>query len=249
MERALIEQTYWTKQNIKQEYIGKKLVTLFLERNDELKSIYWYGGKYTKQKNELITIDTPARFMKAFTDNKSINGILQYNQFSFSNSDRKKREFIFNISFGSIPNMFSDLSINISHEYFSSKERLKKFIEIGKEIIMIIKPFYGEINDVGDSVRSMNTNQTCDVLNKIPRIFWGNYFGDLYIERIGEDKLLSFKAFKTEKIGDGIYIQLTDSPLDYSKKEFIHARKELENHIGKKLIGYKEFNTKDFLGK
>jgi len=240
IEREEIKQTFWTKKEIKDEIVGKRLVHLLIERDDELKPTYWYGGKY---ENKKIDNETSKLFTEALLDDTAINGFLQYTQYAFTNNDRKKRDFNFDIHFGGAGCEYNIFSFRISHEYFTNQERLDKFLTLSREIILLLNPFYGKIHDIGDGLKGVSNNQTYGVLEKVPRIFWGNYFGDIYIERIGEEKLLSCKAYKIEKIGNGIYIQLTKSPLEFETNECKQARKKLESYIGKQHFGYKEHKT------
>jgi len=243
IEREEIEQAYWTKKEIKDEDVGKRLVQLFLERDDELKPAYWYGSDHTNDKNIKFDSEIQKKFMSALLDFTENHGILNNTHYGFSGSNQKKSEFAFNIDLGVVGDMFNTFSFRITHEYFISQERIDKFLTLGKEIILLLNPFYGKIHDIGDSVNSHKRGTTYNVLEKIPRIYWGNYFGDMYIERIGEEKLLSFNAYKTEKIGNGIYMQLSNSPLEFDSNECKQTRKKLESHIGKQCFGYEEHKT------
>ena len=236
-ERKYLDFTFWTKKNIKDKVIGIKLSQLFLERNDELKPEFWWGGIY---KNKRIDDNTPNQFMNELLDFTEKYGILQKVTYTFASSERKSRDFIFRILFGFIPKMFSHLSFSISHEYFTSQERINKFLSISRELILLFRPFYAKYHDMSDSVNSMTNKQTMDVLNKIPRVYWGNYFGEMYLQKITDKKLESFEVFKNEKIGNGRFIQLTATPFDFNTKEFKEKQKRLEKIIGKKFLGYKE---------
>ena len=235
-----IKQTFWTKKSLKTEVFGKEIKKIFLNRNDELLPTYWYGSHYTKSKNVKIEEDSPILFMKALLDDTTINGFMQNTQYGFTNSDRKKREFIFDISFGGTPKTFYTFSFSISHEYFTCIERIIKFLNIGKQIIELINPIYGKIHDIGDSVETRKRGQTLDVYNKIPRVYWGNFINNEYIQKIGDKKLESFEAYKNEIIANGRFIQLTESPFDFNTKDFKEKQKKLEKIIGKKFLGYKE---------
>ena len=236
-ERQQISFTFWTMTNIKDENIGIKLSQLFLERNDELKPEFWWGGKYDKVK---VNETAPKQFIGALIDFTENHGFLEYTRYIFSSKESKSREFIFYIQFGGIPETFFNLSFSISHEYFTTLERITKIIDIMRQLILLLDPFHGSFHDVSDSINCHSRNQVYDIPNKIPRVYWGNYFGEMYLQKITKKKLESFEGYKNKKIGNGRYIQLTESPFDFNTKIFKKKQKELEKLIGKKFLGYRE---------
>ena len=225
-----IKQTFWITEGIRNETAADLFVHLFLERTDELKPDIWYGGVYTKNKNQKIDENTETIFRKALYDNKIL-------QLSFGNSSNRRKKNCFNFSIGIIPNRFNDLMISISHEYFQNQENLNIFLNIFAKITTTINCMYGLIHDMSDSLR-ITQNRPYDILNKVPDIFWGNYFGSEYISKLGENKLLSVEAFVIKRISNGIYIQLTDSPFNFNDKKTEKMRQKIKKQIGLKYFGY-----------
>lgn len=228
-----LQQVFWITENIRNKASEDFFIKLFLNRTDDLKPNTWYCGHYTNKRKIKIDENTETVFRQALYDNNVL-------QFSFGNSTRGHQKIRFDFSIGIIPSKFNDLSISISHDFFQSTNSLNTFMDIFYEIALKFNCKYGLIHDMSDSLR-ISQNKPYDVLNKIPDIFWGNYLGNEYISKIGRKKLLSLETTKVKRIGNGIYIQLTDSPFDFKEKNTEKIRQRIKKQIG---IGFFGFNEK-----
>lgn len=87
------------------------------------------------------------------------------------------------------------------------------------------------------------------LLNYIPNLTWGMFFGLPYVEIIGRDRLLSAPVACTERWGDGVYIQLTDNIGDVVNKydQFEELRVLVKNHIGCELFFDPKLNMKSYI--
>ncbi len=60
-----------------------------------------------------------------------------------------------------------------------------------------------------------------DVLNaKLKFIHWCNYFGTTYLEKYGEELFLSAPGWRVERLGDGVWYQLTEHFTDPKEESF-----------------------------
>jgi hypothetical protein len=223
-EKHYIEQTYWTTQSIKNNGIAEKLANLFAVRDDEFAPTALYGEKLTKNKNEKYDKTKEDKFVECI-NTPDINYVV------LTNSDRVKRDVIFGLRINML-DAYSLISFCVTHSYFNSDEKLQKFLNIGKEIAGIINPIYGLVHDDADFVEIMG-GQPVKILEKIPGVFWGNYFGEPYISKIGKQKLLSSTVYKVEELKNGdIYLQISDTPFKSSSDEERKIQKNIAKHLG-----------------
>lgn len=241
-EEKFIGQTYWTSKSIKVPDIAYKITELMAVREDEFKPTVFYGERFTKRRNEKYESNNASKFIDAMLAS-DVNYVV------LTNSDRKKRDIIFGFTINML-NDFSVVNLNVSHSYFMEDKNLRKYIEIGREIANNISPIYGKIHDIADSNEIMG-EEVFNLLEKIPAAFWGNYFGKHYIDKIGREKLLSFKGYIVEELKNGdIYIQTSASPMNPSSLEDRKVQNELAKLIGIKGQGNVFTNTfKGLFGK
>lgn len=234
-EEKLIEQSYWTDVSLKTECIIERLIELFALRDDEFTPTVFYGERYTKRRNKKFDKSMVGTFKEAFLAS-DVNYVV------LTNSDRAKNDMLFGVRINMM-NKFSVFNFSATHSYFINEERLEKFISIGMEVTKVMNPIYGCIHDVEDSNTIMN-GKAFKILEYIPATFWGNYFGKNYIEKIGREKLLSFKGYKVEQLdNDDIYIQISPSPLNPTSSEDRKAQSVLAKLIGVKGQGNVFTNT------
>jgi hypothetical protein len=107
-----------------------------------------------------------------------------------------------------------------------------------KELIVSFNSFYGYISDfkIEESQHVTGTIET-----RMPGIFWCNFFGKVYVDFFGKDKMLSAPWYKTEELDqNGIITYLTEEP---DNRELIESP-ELENKF-KILLGKDSFGNLD----
>lgn len=228
-ETPQIDFSAWTKKDLRKEDVINKLIEIIAVREDAFKATAIYGGKLTKKQNKVYDCNNKDDIL--LFKNSLLNEDVLVT--TLTNSDRKKREYIFgfSIDFSIQANI---LSFGVSHSYFTSKERKEKFIKIIKELIKISEPMFATVEDIGNSLKIMDKmgEETYQVHKYIPAIFWGNYFGEKYIEEYGREKLLDSPVGNIELIGNGIMITMNDDLMQYDTKQCENTRKKLSKYLG-----------------
>ena len=142
---------------------------------------------------------------------------------------------------GSTDRRWSILSIKATYDMMEDSGFCQKFLNCYQELITLLQPFYGTIEDIDLRVR-LSTNYYGSVVpmtyGKIRYACWGNYFGPHYCKSYNiKPKLLKLMNKKhapheMAEIADGIFIALTDSPMDYDSEECWKRRVKLINRLG-----------------
>jgi hypothetical protein len=84
----------------------------------------------------------------------------------------------------------------------------------------------------GGGVRAIGV----DYSRYLPGIYWLNYFGKRYVDFIGKEKLLTTPAYKVEKIGYGILVQLHEDGSKWDSKEYRKVENNILNYIGRQYF-------------
>lgn len=100
-----------------------------------------------------------------------------------------------------------------------------------RELIELIRPFYGKIDDVANANRLLNAAREPHFKpDHIQQIFWGNYFGPEFCGRFGKEKLLHLPAHAAE-LADGVYFTLTDSVFDAPSLKCALPRRKIKTTL------------------
>lgn len=73
------------------------------------------------------------------------------------------------------------------------------FLDIGKGLYEVLRPSFGWI-DFDYGLRT--THEDIEAL-RLPVIYWANFFGPAYVNRIGRDHILQAPAWAIEELSDG----------------------------------------------
>lgn len=232
-EIQMISTTMWSIDSIHNTVIATRLSELMAKRNDEFTSTIFDAYTLPKKRSRVFdhcNDEQVALFEQCISNEKELTIML-------TNSDRKKREVLFGFTIDFAPE-FTVVTFQVTHSYFVAEGEKTKYMSIVKELIGIINPIYAKIDDIGESLeildKSGEDTYQC-VIDYVPAIFWGNYFGEKYIQQYGKDKLLSSPYGIISNVGNGILITMNDDPMIYNTKECSEDRKRLSKylHVGK----------------
>lgn len=103
-----------------------------------------------------------------------------------------------------------------------------------------------------ESVHFLDSNEeqgalflgTWKILKCLPDLWWGTFFGPPYIEMFGRERLLTCPAFAVENWKDGIWIQLSENPLD-DPDELEKIRVRCKSHLGEDAF-YDPYREADY---
>lgn len=160
---------------------------------------------------------------------------------------------------------FNHFYYYIEEEYFEHTENAEKLLNVYKKLYSLFKADYGYVchSDDFDLKNIKYTNylllkkeekynrdqisieiseQTEKELQKgltehLPGIYWANFFGPIYVEFFGREKLLSAPAYKVEELPEGGILLLTSaSPLDWDNPETKEIERAVVEHLGKEAF-------------
>ena len=143
---------------------------------------------------------------------------------------------------------FNTISITIELAYFKTGRELEEFLNLCKELSVIIEPVYGMIQNESFPGWAEPINLT----RRLPNTTWMTIFGKLYIEMFGKAKLLNTPCYKVNEISDSlIFMQSTESvfepiPEDVKTKIKYHLGEESFVWDGKDYRSYKDGKTPNF---
>ncbi|OUA99704.1 hypothetical protein BK704_22105 [[Bacillus thuringiensis] serovar konkukian] len=126
---------------------------------------------------------------------------------------------------------------------FSNKVFLRyqdKIVTVFKRLVSEFNAIYGYISDEGIINRQHITGT---IKNRIPGIFEYNYFGKLFVDFIGEDKLQSLSWSNSFPLNEGLLTVLDNKKAE----EFLLLEKQMKEQIGLNLFNGKSSDYPDVL--
>ncbi len=227
-EIPMISTTMWVKDSIHDVIIASKLSNLLAKRNDEFTPTIFDAYSLSKKRRAFNSNnEEQIALFESCIANKEENTI------TLTNSDRKKREVLFGFTID-VAYFATVITFEVTHSYFKSDVEKQKYMDIVKQLIEIVNPLYARTDDIGNSLEILDKageeTYIC-VTDHIPAIFWGNYFGEKYVEYFGKEKLLNSPCGIVEPIGKGILIAMSNDPMNFCSKECLEARKKLGKYL------------------
>jgi len=136
---------------------------------------------------------------------------------------------------GRRPRALNSVRLYFSSDYFVDgliEQSVREFLGIAIEMIQSIAPLYGIAHSYED-YRATASSIRASVTHHLPGAFWLNFFGANWVDRIGNDKLLSAPCWKREEVaGVGITVVLYHDPTKPTSEEAKSSRRLFANHIG-----------------
>lgn len=228
-EIPMISSTMWTLKNIREKDTIIKIKELIAMGNDIFIPTIIYGGKLTQKRNKNYDVNNvdDANLLENCLNDSNVLSI------SLTNSDRKKREVVFGFIIDFVTQV-TVITFEVSHTYFKTQNEKEKYISIVKQLISITDPMFCKIDDIANANNIMDEmgEDIYQLQNHIPAVFWGNYFGEKYINQFGEDKLISYPLGNVIRVDKGIMITMTNDPMEFNSDECVEERKKLSRYLG-----------------
>lgn len=129
---------------------------------------------------------------------------------------------------------FNDFTAYIRDKYFDAPGKVEEFLRFAIDLSSIISADYGFISHAKQECRQ---SPVLTPAERLPGIYWANFFGRPYIEFFGREKLLATPCYEVREISDDLILLLTaDNPY---RSEMVESD-EVVNHI-KEYLGKKAF--------
>jgi len=222
-----IEFALFTYINLRDRDIGEKFLSI----------LYDYGQDYAPEKVDYGKKWKPLRsnhFSSLLENWPKVNNVL-------FKRDRKYESEIA-ILLGDLPKTPKGLSCWIEESFYRDPSNREQFLETAKLFYDLLHPHYSLIHSAEDmlemaTVQDPRFGKTILPINLekgFPGIYWANFWGPSYVDKLGRKKLLSAPSYKVEELSDGGLLVLTaPSPLVQSNTELKLRCKELKDYIGK----------------
>ena len=105
---------------------------------------------------------------------------------------------------------FNDFSTNLRDGYLEGSDRIQEFLTFTAEVCTILSADHCYISHIVPSQRQFSSMTLAE---RLPGIYWANFFGRPYIDFFGREKLLAAPCHEAREIGDDLILLLTaDSP-------------------------------------
>lgn len=104
---------------------------------------------------------------------------------------------------------FNSIVVWIGQKYISKNYGIEPLLSFGESLFDYTGAFYGFISriDVEEAQFVAGTLQT-----RLPGVYWANFFGPLYIDFFGKEKIENAPCYQKKKITDGIVLLTAKSP-------------------------------------
>ena len=96
--------------------------------------------------------------------------------------------------------------------------------------------YWAKVMGVSPSIAAIGR----DFVRYLPGVFWLNYFGPRYQEKIGADRLRSAPAERVSTIGDGILISLAQDPSEWRRSAYANTERQVRDHLGREQFFEKQ---------
>ena len=121
---------------------------------------------------------------------------------------------------------------NILH-VFATHSRIKKdgqsnFVSCAQEMVNILHPFYISIDDVDTRVENRKKPLFFPPY-QLNEISWANYWNYSYFQISLNDLSFCLDQVKASNVGNGVYVQLSESILDYRSKKVNEMKRLISN--------------------
>jgi hypothetical protein len=70
----------------------------------------------------------------------------------------------------------------------------------------------------------------------LPGLYWLNYFGPLYVDLIGRERLLAAPAYEVKPLGEGVLLALDVSPDNWISPAYRQREQATIDHLGKQYF-------------
>lgn len=87
-----------------------------------------------------------------------------------------------------------------------------------------------------------------DIGASLPGLYWSNFFGKLYVDLIGLNRLLSAPAYEVRKLGNGVILMLSASPWHWTTREYAEAERQVLQHLGEHYFFSKQNPDRETVG-
>ena len=121
------------------------------------------------------------------------------------------------------------ITIQSTHGRLQDKQISYEFMCCIKDLIRTVKPFYASIDNLRNKLRIMDERKyTHFHPERMQPVFWGNYFGKDYIDKVDLQNFHTLPLYNMDRINDGLFFTLSDHPLCFEDRGVETLRRQVE---------------------
>lgn len=235
MTKQLIDLGFFTRLNMRREQLARQLLSLIYSQGREL------APEVFERRGRQIRIG-PSDFEILIKEWERSYNVLLLREAGFESKIAISMGF-------AASGGFNTLSIWVEEEYFETSVRTEDFLQMSIAIYAVLCPAYGNIHQTRDALQMATVQDPkygetilpTDLRKGLPGIYWANFFGLEYVEKIGRQRLLSAPCEDIRELPDGgVLILTTPSPLNPSLEVNRAKQKALRDYLGEELFAHWE---------
>src|SRR5262249_36006558 len=105
---------------------------------------------------------------------------------------------------------FNDFSAYVRDKYFKQPGKVEEFLRFSLDLSAIFGADYGFISH---TLQERRQSPVLTPAERLPGIYWANFFGRPYIEFFGRDRLLAAPCYQVREISESLVLLLAaESP-------------------------------------
>ncbi len=147
---------------------------------------------------------------------------------------------------------FSSSYFRVAVEWLRSPERLEKFLSFSNKLYSAFDGFWFASIATDDELEEkrrlkwfrpdkdykeggyiVEGSPGVFLEQCIPGVFWGNYFGPLYVDWLGKEKFSTLPCVDMKEMPDGgVFFTTAKTPFDWNKEEARQVASAIREHLG-----------------
>lgn len=134
---------------------------------------------------------------------------------------------------------FNEFHLLIRDRYFKADDKYEELLSFISQVANLIKAEYGLIAHIRQEQRQ---SPILTPAERLPGIYWANFFGKPYIDFLGRHRLLATPCFKVAEVNDHLLLLLTNSsPLNSEMVESDAIADKIKRHLNPKAFAGPNF--------
>lgn len=213
--------------------MGKKILSFLIQTGDVFVPELFDGGKLTNGRKVRFDPSDFSLALDGWVDDRYSLGII---------AERHDPIEVSIVVSASDFLMFDHFGLSIGSAWFTSSERVSRFLSVANDLYSITEAnngyiqnwrserVVGEITDKNGNITGYDPPRTKWLLKGL---FWANFFGPEYVRMFGRERLLSAPWHKIQNLSDGgLLLLISESPVDAAKPEYESFKQEIYEHLG-----------------
>lgn len=134
---------------------------------------------------------------------------------------------------------FNEFSLYVRDKYFRSEANVDELLRFTVDVCEIISADYGFISH---TIQERRQSPVLTPAERLPGVYWANFFGRHYIEFFGREKLLKTPCHEVREISQDLIALIADeSPLSAEMLERDEIATDVKNYLDQNAFAGPDF--------